>query len=185
MPSDPQLSQAVQGFLSQMWQHVDATIRAMIGHHREQHEPGGKDAVRIPLEFLANVNATVPMDGDVLTYQELEQYTGTWIAAAPEGGGGSAHQVYAYIALPTTENPVPLGPINLSGATRTISKINYKSDGEISGTCSGGSFAFAEGGGEDLDTGLSASWSDGARLSVSVSAEGTDGTYLIIDWLVT
>ena len=87
MASDPELTQAVQGFLSLMWQHVDATIRAMVHQHHQAHEPGGKDQVRIPVSFLVDVSAAAPDDGDTLLYNATDKL---WLTGPGGTGGGSA-----------------------------------------------------------------------------------------------
>jgi hypothetical protein len=188
MPSDPELSNAVQGFLGQMWQHVDATIRALIGHHREQHEPGGKDQVRLPVHALADVNALAPDDGDILIYHRYIGLTGAPITSidgyweAGAGGSVGTHQAYVMIPLPATTQPPP-GPVNLASTARTITRISYLSDGAVSFSATGGGYAFGVGGGEADET-VSSAWASDARLSVSLDLPtGTDGTYLIVEWL--
>jgi hypothetical protein len=163
--------------LSGMWANVYRKVRELMHPHHWAHEPGGHDEVRLPLGFLLDVTLSSPTTDDVLVYDGT-----AWVNGA--GGGGTPHQACAYIMLPQATGTI-LGEINLSSSARNITKINYKSDGAVIGSCSGGgSFSFSTSGGEDSDT-VTASWSSGARLSVTISSCGTDGTYLIIDWLVS
>jgi hypothetical protein len=72
-----------------MWQHVDNTIRDLLGRHHAQHEPGGKDQVRIPIGFLTDVHAENAEYADLLYYNEPEKL---WVAAnLSELPGGPAN----------------------------------------------------------------------------------------------
>ena len=174
---DPDLNQAVQGFLAQMWQHIDATIRAALHPHHWEHEPGGKDQVRIPVFFLADVVAEDPDNNDTLIYSTADKlwYTGP-------GGGASVHQVHFTLPLPAMI--VPPGPCNITGNPLTISAVLITTDDTtVAGSLNvgGNSYSFSTGGGGLDVSGLTDTWGERATMTLSLSDYGSDGTYLSID----
>jgi hypothetical protein len=113
----------------------------------------------------------------------LTDHGGGDISVAGGSGEGTPHQ--AWLAIPLPADTIPPGPLNQSGADRTISKVNILSDGEVAGSVIGyGAFSISAGGGV-LATSTPVTWADATRLSVTGLTLGTDATYLIIDWLVS
>ena len=114
----------------------------------------------------------------------LTDHGGGDVSVAGGSGGGTPHQ--AYIAIPLPADSVPPGPLNQSGADRTISKVTILSDGEVAATGVTGYGAFSiSAGGDTLTTSTPATWADGTRLSVTGLTSGADATYVVIDWLVS
>lgn len=110
----------------------------------------------------------------------LINHGGGDVSVAGGSGGGTPHQVHFSLMLPATV--IPPGPTNITGGTLTITAIQFSSDGEISGSCSpGGSFSFSAGGGSDRTNDLSIDWVDGTTMSVAITNQGADGTWLAID----
>jgi hypothetical protein len=185
MPADPELTQAVQGFLSQMWQHIDATIRAAIHQHHKEHEPGGKDLLRLPLFALADVSAEDPDNGDTLIYDDTTKLWGT----GPGGSGSGAHQAHLGLILPASV--VPPGPTNITGAAYTVTAVHITSDGDVFGSVGGcGSYPFgfgASGGTQDYGSNpnapLNASWGNGSTITIDNLTYGSaaSASYLTVD----
>jgi hypothetical protein len=94
------------------------------------------------------------------------------------------HSAHFSLSLPAIV--VPPGPKNKTGANEWVFAVNVITNGAVSGTMTGGSFSFGAGGGE-LDIDLDATHNvvcvaPNARLSVTVSTQGSDGNYLAVSW---
>lgn len=170
--SDP--SHEAEAFISLLWRHIYTRVQSMLHPHHKHHEPGGKDALRLPLGFLHDVYLEKPPgDGDVLTYEELTEH---WINGPGGGIGQAFFEMFPGLFVAT----VP-GPTNLTGAALTITRVLIKSDGECAGTAAGQGFNFGAGGGSSDNDGLSTNWGDGSSISATVSSVGSTGTYLTVD----
>lgn len=194
MPGDPELTQAVQVFLSQMWQHIDNTIRAMIGHHHREHEPGGNDQVRLPVyalsdvHWLKDVSGDPPDDGDTLIYYRhktngVASYERDgWWEIEPAG----RHQAHLGVILPASV--IPPGPTNITGKSFSVRGVLISSDGACTGTLSfGGSYSFsfgAAGGSQSWDLENNpGTWGGGSSISVTYPND-TTASWLTADiWL--
>lgn len=180
-PAVTQPSHEAEAQAAALLRSIYARVRTMLHPHHAEHEPGGKDQIKIPLGFLRDVTYSgLPTTSEVLVYN-----VDHW-----ENGSASAtqtkHGAYLYVSLPAEVGAVsPPGPKNVSGAAHTVTAVTVTSDGAVAGTMTGGSFSFSAGGGETDTTGLSTNWANGDRLAVTISSCGTDGTYLVIDWAVS
>jgi len=188
MPADPELSNAVTGFLSQMWQHVDQTVRVLLSNHRRQHEPGGTDMLRLPLSFLADVDAKEPDIGDTIIYTRYKDdnnnYRMEGVGWWKHGPAGGQHQAHVGLILPT--DVVPPGPTNICDAAFDILAVRVAHDGtSVTGTFSAGTF------GCDLENGYYDSndpeddvigiWGVGSTMTVSLVTYSEDVTWLTVD----
>lgn len=57
-----------EAFLSLLWRHIYQRVRSMLHPHHQEHEPGGKDVLKLPLGSLSNVTLTTPTTGHALLY---------------------------------------------------------------------------------------------------------------------
>ena len=179
--SDPDLTQAVGQWLSLMWQHIDNTVRAMIGHHHEQHEPGGKDQVRIPVSFLSDVSAASPSNDDVLKYNSTNKL---WVNGVGDGVATAAkHQAHLGLILPPSV--IPPGPTNVSGAAYHVRAIRVAADGAVSGNVGGlgisYGFSFGAAGGdtEQQYSSNAVHWENHSTIGIDVEMPSTS----IASWL--
>jgi len=157
-----------------LWSHINR-LRSKLGFHHATHEPGGLDALQMPLGGLVDVSlGTAVADGAALVYSAA----GTaWVAGA--GGGNSGQAFFEAVGTALTTGVVP-GPTNLSGAAFTITKVRIAANGDCSGIAAGESFSFSAGGGSQLTTAATA-WNDGTDISASISAIGTATTAVTVD----
>jgi hypothetical protein len=165
-----------------LWSHINRLRRAF-GFHHASHEPGGLDALQMPLGGLVDVSlGSVVADGAALVYDAA----GTqWAAGTATGGGGSSGQAFfEAIGTALTTGGVP-GPTNLTAGAFTITAVQIAANGDCSGNAAGESFSFGAGGGSDLHTGLTTDWSSGSNISASISAIGTATTYVTVDVFFT
>lgn len=157
-----------------LWSHILKRIQLYVTNHHFNHEPGGKDPVKLPVGALRDVTLTKPVTtGQVLTY------AGTaWTNGTATGGAGQAFFQAMGSIVP---GAIP-GPMNMWGTAVTITRVCFAADGDVSGseTISGASFAFGGSGGTDDNSGLSVTWDDGERLGLTIAAAGTL-TYLTAD----
>lgn len=160
MPKARDLNQGAEGFVRLLYKQM----REMIHPHGREHEPGGRDPVEQPLGFHRDVSIdrNTLADGQVLKY---EAATDTFVFGA---GAGTPHGAFLRIdELDTLSLPATVdGPLNLSGANRTILDTNQASDGTVTATITTGT------------------WTDNARLSVTITAATGGATYFLVDWLI-
>src|SRR5512139_3627737 len=130
METDKQIvadaSHEAKAWVSLLWTHIYTRVRAMIHPHHKEHEPGGNDALRLPLSGLSDVYLSGVGDGDTIIYESV---TGHWIPGA--GGGGAGQAFFEMYGL--FEGTIP-GPTNLTGGALTITRVYIKSNGACSGT---------------------------------------------------
>jgi len=161
-----------------LWSHINL-LRQKLGFHHASHEPGGLDAVQLPLGGLVDVSlgGTIA-DGAALVYD----LAGTaWTAGTATGGGGNSGQAFfEAVGTALTTGGVP-GPTNLTAGAFTITDVLIAANGDCTGNAAGESFSFAAGGGSDLHTGLTTAWGAGRNISASISAIGTATTYVTVD----
>ncbi len=166
-------------FITKLWADIYARVRGMLHPHHREHEPGGKDQIKLRLGELFNVYDSGVTDGQAIVYQAS---SGHYVPGA--AGGGGTGQAFFEMFGSVTVATVP-GPTNLTGSTLTITRCFISSDGACTGSVTAGgtvaTFSFAAGGGTSDNDSLSVSWSDGASLAAVVATAGTDGTYLTVD----
>lgn len=170
-----EVNHTAEAWLNVLRSKIDAQVRALLHPHHIAHEPGGKDAVRIPVIGLDDVViASRPDNGDALTYvqgaTELDDY---WTAGPGGGGGGRGAAIGVQGAI--TTSTAPYGPTNLSGAAWTISRVHLKADAGVTAVVSAGgttvdTLTVATGGGIDDNSGLSVTWSDGDSIGWALSS---------------
>lgn len=161
-----------------LWSHINRLRRAF-GFHHATHEPGGVDAIQMPLGGLVDVAlGSAVADGAALVYN----LAGTvWQAGTATGGGGTEGQAFFQaVGTALSTGGIP-GPTNLTASDFTITKVQVASNGDCAGLVAGQSFSFGAGGGTDLTTGLAVSWNAGDSISASISAVGTATTYISAD----
>ena len=172
--SDPDLTQAVGQWLSLMWQHVDATIRAAIHQHHWEHEPGGKDQLRLPLFALSDVVAEDPAQDDTIHY---DIPTKLWFTG-PGGGGGGEHQAYVGTGLPTSV--VPPGPVNITSTNFIITAVSISFDGAVTGQFDAGSYSNVFSSAVN-DSGLTDTWNVGDSMMLRVDTYDETASYVKVD----
>lgn len=163
-------------FIGQLWRDIYGRIRKIMHPHGYEHNPGGRDPLKLPLGSLADVDATAPADGEVLTYVAANTQ---WEPAAAAGGGGGAQQKTFCYAGTLALDSGGLKLTNNTGKTWTVSGI-YAELGTAPGSGSVGITAHASAGSWSgtltttaSSTGRSDSVADGTSLYVEITDIGT------------
>lgn len=162
-----------------LWAHIGKRITALLGNHHYNHEPGGKDVVRIPVGGLVDVSlGTVVTSGEALVYDSV----GTcWTNGAVAAGGGTAYGQAFFMAAGSLATGVVPGPTNMGTATLTVTEVRVAADDEVAGNVTpGGGFSFSAGGGASSMTG-EYDWDAGAALSILITSAGTANQTLTVD----
>ena len=170
-----------ESYTALLWSHINF-MRQKLGFHHASHEPGGLDAIIMPLGGLADVSlGSAIADGAALVYD----LAGTaWVAGTATTSGNIGQAFFEAVGTALTTGGVP-GPTNLSGGAFTITQVLIAANGDCSGNAAGQSFSFGGAGGSNLSTGLTTNWGDGSNISASISAIGTATTYVTVDVFFT
>lgn len=179
------VSPEAQAGASAVLQGLVQFVMAHLHPHHREHEPGGKDRIYLLVSALKNMTETTPAVGHAVIISSVGADGVPQYVNGPVSAAVTKHGAYCYVPLPCSTGAVsPPGPLNISGSAHTISAVNFRSDGTIACTATGGSYDSSTNGADYQITGLSTNWADDAALAVTITSGGTDGTYLVIDWAV-
>lgn len=179
----PEVSHSAEAWLNILRGKIDAQIRALLHPHHIAHEPGGSDAIGLPVIALDDVDITSrPDDGDTLVYVQGATEADDYWTNGPGGGGGSrqfGYQVPGELAIsgggPTIPN-ITGTTITFTTAIATVGTAPIDDDITCELDVDGTTVSFTIGNGttsSTKQTGLSVAWAADSLITGSISQVGS------------